>query len=1042
MSAQEIKQLLSKSPLFTLMEGAMLDQVVAKFEMVSYDLGQEVFSQGDPGDSFYVIYSGRARVLGQAPDGSPITLTTLSKGDFFGEKSLLQDEPRSATVRAAGELVLMRLLKVDFLAILESDERVTEYLNSFLSHTAIKNFLRQFSVFSALNAKEITTWLDHLRHESFKEGVFLFNEGDEPDKFYIIVSGQAEVVKATDGEQNVIATLGEGEFFGELALLSQQKRAAGIKAKTDLSVVTMGKEDFEQLVAKSDKLREKIYNVIALYNLDKMPADMKFKVKDRADLTAATPPAMPAVLPAKKTAGLPDQKKKKEPYQRKRKKLFQRVIPRKKYPWIEQYDETDCGAASLAMICKYYDKKVSVVRMRDLANVSTEGATMMSVARAAEALGFTTRAVKGSWSTVGRSPLPAIIHWDGYHYVVLYEVRSDYAIIGDPGRGLLKIKKDEFVKRWTGFMLILEPTAAVGDIEEAHTTLNRFLGYILPYKWLLVEILLCSMMISIFGLATPIFTQLIVDNVVVHQNVTLLNTVLAGMLVITVFSILSGGLRTYLSEHLSMKLEMAMLSHFYRHVVSLPMKFFSMRKVGDVLARFEENNKIKELMASSSIGMFIDVVMVFVYLTVMFFYSAKLSFIVLIFIPLFAAVTIGFTPVFKRLSRDSFEKEARNQSFMVESISGVSTIKATSAEIYNRWKWEDLFAKALKVRFRFSLVDLSADSAAGLLQTLSTVVLLYFGAQAVMAGEMTIGQLMAFNGLVGQVIAPINTLVGQWNEIQEALISVERLNDVFDVKAEERVEDASLVQMPPIKGHVKFENVSFAYAESDRMILKNLNFEVMPGQMVAVVGRSGSGKTTLINLMQRFYAPQQGRILVDEIDIQNVSVNSLRRQVGIVLQENYLFSGTIRDNIALGAPDKPFNAVVEAATLAAAHDFISELPMGYKSDVGERGSSLSGGQRQRIAIARALINDPRILIFDEATSALDNESEKAIQKNLDSIARDRTTFVIAHRLSTIKEADRILVLDQGVIVESGTHEELITRRGLYYYLVSMSVELD
>jgi ATP-binding cassette, subfamily B, bacterial HlyB/CyaB len=1037
MAVKDLRDLLVKSPLFTIMEEELWGQVAEKFEIVSFDMGQTVFKEGESGDSFYVIYSGKARVVGSASDGSQITLTTLSKGDFFGEKALLQTEKRTATIRAASELVCAKLLKTDFLAIVETDEKIQKYLNDFLSHTAVRDFLRRFSVFSALTAKEITVWLDHLDHEKIKAGEFVFHEGDKPDKFYIILSGKVDIIQNIDGSDTVLRTQKKGEFFGEIALLSKKERSASVKVMEDLHVVTLKKGKFEELVTKSDKLRDKIYNIIAIYNLDTIPGELEFKVKTQADIVQSPVEQVKTeTVETKRT--LPIQ----QPYKPKPKGFFKKNIRKLKYPWIEQYDETDCGAASLAMICKYYDKKVSVTRMRDMTNVSTEGATFMSLARAAESIGFNTRAIKGTWDTLPRTPLPAIIHWDGYHYIVLYEVQSDRVIVGDPGRGLLTIKKDEFIKRWTGYTLILEPSAAIGRVPEMKTTLSRFIGYLIPYRWLLLEILLCSFLISIFGLASPIFTQLIVDNVVVHQNVTLLNTVLAGMLVVTFFSMISGGLRTYLSEHLSMKLEMSMLSHFYRHVVSLPMKFFAMRKVGDILTRFEENDKIKELMTSSSISMFIDVLMVFVYLTVMFIYSVHLTLIVILFIPFFIALTLGFTPIFKRMSRQSFSKEAAKESFMVESMGGVSTIKSASAEIFNRWKWENLFAKALKVRFRFAMIDLSSDNAAEVLQTLSSVVLLYFGATTVIKGDMTIGQLMAFMALVGQVIEPINKLVGQWNEIQEALISVERLNDVFDVSPEEPIGDESLVQMPAISGSVKFENVSFAYSEADKMILKNITFEAHPGQTIAIVGRSGSGKTTLINLLMRFYPPQKGRILIDDIDIEGVAVSSLRRQMGMVLQDNLLFSGTIRDNIALGAPDKPFNNIIEAATMAAAHDFISDMPLGYKTDVGERGSALSGGQRQRIAIARALVNDPKILIFDEATSALDNESEKAIQKNLAGITHDRTTFIIAHRLSTVQGADMIIVLDQGVIVEKGTHRELLDRRGLYYYLTSMSIEMD
>lgn len=1040
MAIQELKETLLKSPLFSITDEKLLDDLLDRFELVSYNLGETVTKAGDPGDAFYVIYSGKARVLGTTGDGSEITLTSLGKGDFFGERSLLKEEKRTETIRASSELVVARLMKSDFMALVQSDEKIVKYLEDYLSHNAINNFLRQFSIFSALNAREMKVWLDRLRHENLKAGEYFFHEGDEPDKFYIIVSGKVDVIQKVDGQDSVINTLRDGDFFGELALLSKKPRSASIKAVEDIHVVAMSKDAFHELVSRSDKLGEKLYNVIALYNLDKVPEEISFEVQSKAGEAI---PVAPKKVEEKRDEETPPPAR---PLRPKPKgifrNLFKKGFKRLRYPWIEQYDETDCGAASLAMICKYYGRKVSVMRLRDLANVSTEGATLMSVARASEKLGFTTRAIKASYDTLSRISLPAIIHWDGYHYVVLYEVRQKKAVIGDPGRGLLTVSREEFTKRWTGYTLILEPTVDFGDVEEARTSLRRFVGYVTPYKWLLLEVLFCSLLISIFGLATPIFTQLIVDNVVVHQNVTLLNTVLMGMLVITIFSILSGGLRTYLMEHLSMKIEMSMLSHFYRHIVNLPMKFFSLRKVGDILARFEENDKIKELLTSTTISMFIDVLMIFVYLTVMFFYSTKLTFVVLAFIPFFAALTLSYTPVFKRLSRKGFEREAANESFMVESISGISTVKAANAELYNRWKWEDLFSRALKVRFRFSMIDLSSDSAGSFLETLGTITLLYFGAHLVIKGDMTIGQLMAFNGLVGQVIEPINKLVGQWNEIQESLISVERLNDVFDVKVEEKPDDESLIQIPRIEGHIKFDNISFAYSESDSMILRNVSFEAMPGQMIAIVGRSGSGKTTLMNLLMRFYSPTDGRILIDGMDINNVSVTSLRTQMGVVLQENYLFSGSIRDNIALGAPDKPFTSVVEAATLAAAHDFISDMPLGYQSDVGERGSSLSGGQRQRIAIARALINNPRILIFDEATSSLDNESEKAIQKNLSAIAQNRTTFVIAHRLSTVQGADMIIVLDQGVIVEKGKHHQLMDKRGLYYYLVSMSINLE
>ncbi|MDA1138261.1 MAG: peptidase domain-containing ABC transporter [Planctomycetota bacterium] len=1036
MTNKEIKDLLKKSALFSLLEDSLLDRLIGRFKVESFDMGQVVIKEGDPADAFYVIYGGRARVVGSS-DGHDITLATLRKGDFFGETALLKNEQRTATIRASGELVVGRLDKTDFIESLEQEPEALTYLEKYISNLAIRNFLRQFTIFSELTSKEVTAWLDQLEFEEFQEGDIVFRQGDQGDRFYIITSGKVDVVLESQGQEEVIATLREGEFFGELALLSDRPRAATIRALEKLELAWMGKEQFQDLVEKSPKVKEAISNIIGLYNLDQAPEDLRFGVTTKTETASAAKPKR--IDRARK-----DEDGSPEPYKRPRsiaRGLLGMASRKFKYPFIEQYDYSDCGAASLGMICKYYGKSVSITRLRDLANVNTDGASLMSVAMAAEKIGFTSRSVKATYENLLRFSLPAIIHWDGYHYVVLYEINKRYAILGDPARGILNIPRDEFLKHFTGFALLLEPTRKLEGMEENQSSFRRFFDYALPYKALLFEVLLCSLLLSFFGLATPVFTQLIVDNVVVHHNVTLLNTVLAGMLIITVLTILSSALRTYLMAHISNKMEMSMLGRFYRHILSLPVKFFEMRKVGDILARFEENNKIKELMTGTTIGMFIDVLMIFVYLTVLFIYSPNLASIVVMFLPIFALITICFTPVFKRMSRVSFEREAATNSFMVESITGVKTVKAASVELANRWEYEGLLAKALRTRFQFAMLDLSADSAGGFFNSLSTVVLLYAGANMVIRGELTIGQLIAFIGIVGRVISPVNKLVGSWNQIQESLIAMERINDVLDAAPEEDP-DGEAAEMLPISGQVKFENVSFAYTESDRPVLRNLSFEIQPGQMVAIIGRSGSGKTTMMNLLLRFGSPTEGRILVDGIDIQNVSVSSLRKQMGIVLQESYLFSGTIRENIALGAQEKPFTSVVEAATLAAAHDFISEMPSGYQSDVGERGSKLSGGQRQRIAIARALINNPRILIFDEATSALDNESEKAIQKGLKQITRDRTSFIIAHRLSTIQNADLILVVDQGVLVEKGTHHELMDKKGLYYYLNSLSLDLN
>ncbi len=1033
MVKEQVRPLLSESPLFSMLEGDLLEQVLDKFELENFDLGQMVIQKGDQADSMYLILTGSARVLGEDFQGNEVTLATIKRGDIFGEQALLKDEKRSASIRASSDLMVAKLMKEDFTTIVESNAEVKAYLNNYMSHTGLNNFLRQFTLFSAMTAKELKTWLGYLEKSSYVDGQYIFYEGDEPDNFYIIIEGNVEVIKEKDGEEEVIATLAEGRFFGELALLTKKVRTASIRAKGNLTVCKLSKEKFDKLLSKSEKLKEKIFNVISLYNMDLAPEELGFDVVK----SAPPPPPPPPIQEEEHT-----KKILKEPYQYAPTGLLRKIFKGRRYPFIEQYEEMDCGAACLGMICKYYEKNVSITRMRDLANVSQEGATLLSMAKAGEQLGFNTRAVRTTYENLMRSNLPAIGHWMGYHYIVIYKVEKDRILVADPAIGLKWYTREEFEEGWNGLILILDATADIENIEEKKTSLMRFVPIVLKYKVLLLEILICSILTSILGLATPIFIQTIVDEVVVHQNVTLLNTILAGMLIIAIFNILVDSLRTYLITHTGNKIELTMLTNFYKQVLALPMRFFSTRKVGDIMARFEENDKVKELLSGTTISMFIDVTMIFVYMALMFYYNAKLAILVLLAVPVFFLITYVFIPIFQRLSRESFQREANTQSHMVESLTGVQTIKSQCAEVLNRWRWEGLFVKSLKTRFRFAMVDVGADGAAEFLEDVFTIALLWYGATLVMENQMSIGQLMAFNALAGQVLGPVSKLVEQWNDIVEALISVERIGDVFDIEPETNPADDTKIYLPSnIQGHIVFDNVSFSYGEGEQMILRNVSFEALPGQMVALVGRSGSGKTTLINLLLNFFQPNSGRILVDGMDIANVNVESLRRQTGVVLQENFLFQGSVRDNIALGVPDLPFNSIVEAATLAAAHDFISALPSGYNTDVGERGSNLSGGQRQRVAIARALIKNPRILIFDEATSALDNESERAIQKNLGAIMQNRTSFAIAHRLSTVRNADLIVVLDKGLVVETGTHDELMNAKGLYYFLNSASLEL-
>lgn len=1014
MDATELKTLLKGTTAFAILSDEELEQFGARFELVHFTLGQTVVRAGDEADSFYVVYSGRARVIANNATGEEVTVGALTRGDSFGEQGLLSHEPRGFTIRATSDLALLRLDKADFEHLLKGHPTLREYFDKYISEISIRNFLKLCTVFSPLAADEIRNLLGSMVIKDYPAHAAIIREGEIGDAFYILRSGSAEVIKESDGAR-VLNQLKAGDSFGELALLTGQVRAASVITTEASSVFRLEKKEFDRVVATAPRFKGAIVSVASGYSQAALGDE-----KGVDESAAASGEELPAAPPVEDVY---------EPRHTRR------------YPALLQLSETDCGAACLSMILRYYGKHVSINRLRDLANVSREGSTLYSIAEAAETLGFHTRGIRAAYDHLLKVDLPAIAHWEGFHYIVVYEVRPDRVVVADPAIGLRKFTREEFEKGWTGYLLLLTPTPKIEKVEESRTTFGRFLPLLKPYRSLLFQIFLASLLMQLFGLASPIFTQIIVDKVLVHKSTSMLNMLLIGMLLIAVFQTATMSLRYYLLVHTTRRIDMTMVVDFYRHVLSLPMRYFEERKVGDILKRFNENARIRDFMTGRAIGVMLDCLMIFVYLGLMFFYNVKLTLVALAFIPGYIILTLVVTPIFKRQYREAFEKSAEADSQMVESVTGVGTIKATAAERPIRWKLEGLIVKSLNVQFRTALSGMATISIGNMLQTLNTVFLFWYGAYLVINGELSVGQLVAFSVLVGNITHPILSVVDLWREFQEINIALERLNDVFDAKPEEDPTKQSLINLPRIRGHIRFDNVTFRYpTRDDKNALQNISLEITAGQTVALVGRSGSGKTTFANMLLRLYQPNEGRILIDGFDLRQTAIHSLRQQIGVVPQEVFLFSGTIRENIAFGDPDAPLEKVVGASMLAGAHEFVSELPLGYETKIGERGQSLSGGQKQRIAIARALFKKPRILIFDEATSALDTESERAIQQNLDQILKDRTTLIIAHRLSTVRNADLIVVMDRGAIVETGNHYSLMNQRGIYYYLNSQQLE--
>ena len=652
---------------------------------------------------------------------------------------------------------------------------------------------------------------------------------------------------------------------------------------------------------------------------------------------------------------------------------------------------------------------------------------------ASKKLGVRAKSVSVSMSRLATTPLPAIAKArtdDGaVRFFILARIEDGRVLIQDPLVGRPEtLDLDELERRWSGELILIASKASVAG-ELAKFDFTWFIPAIVKYRRLLGEVLAVSFALQLFALITPLFFQVVMDKVLVHRGFTTLDVIAFGLAVVVIFEVVLTGLRTYVFAHTTSRIDVELGARLFRHLLGLPLAYFQARRVGDSVARVRELENIRSFLTGNALTLVLDLVFSVVFIAVMFYYSGWLTLIVVLSLPCYAAISLAFTPALRSRLNEKFNRGAENQAFLVETISGIDTVKAMAVEPHWIRRWDNQLAAYVSSSFRTATVGTFANGGVTLISKLVTVATMYFGARLVIDGRLTVGQLIAFNMLAGQVAQPVMRLAQLWTDFQQTGISVERLGDILNARTEVSSAKSAL---PRVAGRVVLEDVVFRYRPDAPEVLKGINLDIAAGEVIGIVGRSGSGKSTLTKLVQRLYVPERGRVLVDGMDLALAEASSLRRQIGVVLQENVLFNRSIRENIALADPGAPLEAVIEAAKQAGAHDFILELPEAYDSMVGEHGSTLSGGQRQRIAIARALMTRPRILIFDEATSALDYESERVIQKNMKAICEGRTVIIIAHRLSAVREAHRIVVMDKGQIVEIGRHQELLQREAGHY----------
>jgi ATP-binding cassette subfamily B protein len=1037
MPTDDPDELLRGSPFLKFVPEDQRAKLCGLFRKERFEFGDLIVREGDEADAFYFLTSGRARVVKTTGKGEELVLASLRPGSEFGDAALLDGGVRTASVRCSTSVEVLRLGRDDFLEMLGQHPDLRKHLEMTARFRALHGFLYEFSNFGRLTAPALRELIENLTPVSFKKGQNILREGEPAGPMYIVKAGRVRIFASREGRVRNLAFCREGDFFGELSLITQSPRAASAEAASDTELFALSPESVHDLRRRFPDFARLLEERVAQYNKDaeaRVPLD--FSIESLPADAGALDPAHSGAASAEAAADAQTD----EPFADE-KGFFRKRKPRiRSIPFVLQIDAMDCGAASLAMVCRHFGREVSLSLIRRLCHVSQDGTSLKAMCHAATELGLAARPVKASLRNLPLMPLPAIVHWEGNHWVVLYDVGKSHVRVANPASGLQRVPLREFEEKWSGYAALFDYTIAFENAPLSRPSLAWLAPFVRQFRSILVPAVLLALVISFLQLLFPVFTQAVVDKVIVEHDLRLLNVIMIGLGISLVFFQLSNLAQQYLLGFAALRIDAALLDFLTRRLLSLPMSYFASRRTGDIQRRLDGARQVRQFFVQHGIGGLLALVQLVGSLVLMAIYSLELTAIFLATTPLYAALMVFSAKVLRPLFADIEQSQGKYNSRQIDAIKGIEAVKAASAEMAFRGDMLGEFLSVARKMFRSNFIVMSYDSILQTIGLISTGLFLWFGAHAVIDGRMTVGGFVAFSSLTAMAYAAILRALGVWDGFQMASVLMNRLNDIFEQEPEQGSDRSRLTPVPSLEGRIELRKVGFKYGGPEApSILKDLSFDIAPGQMVALVGRSGSGKTTLIKLLSGLMEATEGSIHIDHLDLKSVNHRDLRRLIGMVLQENHLFDATIASNISFGDSEPDFDRVLWSAQVANAHDFIMRLPLGYETRIGETGLAISGGQKQRIAIARAVYNDPPILIFDEATSALDTESERTIQENMGRLMSGRTCIVIAHRLSTIREANVIIVLEKGEIAETGTHDELMARRGLYFYLSSQQL---